>query len=578
MPQPKSPRSRRLISALVALAAGAAVGLAFPPVGAWPLLPVGLALLGWLTAVRRPRLRAGFGLGYLFGVGFFGVLIRWMLVVEVWLAMPALVAVMAFWCGLAAWALTWLGRFPGWPVFAASAWIVVEFLASRWPLGGFPWGRLAYAAAGTPIDGWFPLVSVTGVSWLIAVTSFLVPWAAKSILDARRGGQLNLNELFADTPAVTPTTPTPGVAGGASVTPVPLPQVLEDALKPLALLSVVRRAVLAWVVFGLVGLGGWAGGQFQPAPTDQTVTIGLIQGNVPGVGLDALGAFRTTTHNSLAQTIALMARVGTGELPAPDFVVWPESSLDTDPNLDAETARLIDTAADIAKAPILVGGLTEFPQTEERYTTSAWWPGGQGATSVYHKKNIVPFGEWIPLRSLLEPIFPVLHLVGYQTIPGDAPGVVLGQLRDGRTVPVGVLLCFEVGYDDTADAMLRGDANLPGAQVVAVQTNNSALTGTGQMAQQDAITAIRAMEARRDVVVATTNSLAGWIAPDGRHRWQATPRQSAATSVTVPLRTALTPAIAHRRTIEGVLVIGPALLLGLVAWRGHVTTRKKAAR
>jgi len=115
--------------------------------------------------------------------------------------------------------------------------------------------------------------------------------------------------------------------------------------------------------------------------------------------------------------------------------------------------------------------------------------------------------------------------------------------------------------------MLKGDASLPGAQIVTVQTNNSALTGTGQMAQQDAITAIRAMEARRDVLVATTNSLSGWIGPDGRHRWQAALRRSATTSVTVPLRTGLTPAVAHRRAIEGTLVLGPGLVLALVAWR-----------
>ncbi|MDR1807744.1 MAG: apolipoprotein N-acyltransferase [Propionibacteriaceae bacterium] len=557
-PSRLSRRSRRLVTGLAAVAAGVCTGLAFPPTGWWPLLPLGLAVFGWLTAIRRPRGRMGLALGFLFGLGFFAVLIRWLLVVEVWFAYFALTAVMALWLALLGGALTWLGRFRGWPAFAASAWIVVEFADSRWPLGGFPWGRLAYAAAGTPIDGWFPVISASGVSWLIAATSFLLPWAAAALVQERRAGRLSLRQLFADDPAPAPAPP--GVGG---VAPVPLPEIIQDAVKPLRLLSLAARPVAAWVLLTLTAMGGWMGDQYQPAATDQTVTVGIIQGNVPGTGLDAIGPARTTTRNSLAETIALMARVETGELPRPDFILWPETSVDMDAEADAETGRLVAAASDVAQAPILVGGLTRLPEEGHRYTVAAWWSEDNVVTSRYYKKNIVPFGEYVPGRAFWQKLFPVLELVGLQTIPGSGPGVVLGALDDGRTIPVGVLICFEVGYDATADQMILGDATLPGAQLVTVQTNNSALTGTGQMEQQDAITRIRAMEARRDILVATTNSLADWIGPDGVHRWTAEPEHSAATSVTVPLRTNVTFAVAHRRAIEVTLVAVPALFLGL---------------
>jgi apolipoprotein N-acyltransferase len=283
--------------------------------------------------------------------------------------------------------------------------------------------------------------------------------------------------------------------------------------------------------------------------------------------LAAIGPGRTTTYNSLAETIVLAAQVKTGQVAAPDFVLWPESSVAQDPETDLVTASLITTASQIIEAPLLVGAISRSPEAGYRYTTALWWmPDGQ-VVSHYEKQNIVPFGEWVPLRSLLEPLFPELELVGLQTQAGPGPGIVLGQLTDGRVLPVGVLICFEVGYDDTVDEMLRGAGDLPPAQVTVVQTNNSALTGTGQMAQQDAISQIRALESRRDVVIATTNSLSGWISPDGQHQWQATPERSAATTVTVSLRTGLTPAIAYRQPIEVALVLISVLISGWLTFR-----------
>ncbi|MDR1266394.1 MAG: hypothetical protein LBK42_12775 [Propionibacteriaceae bacterium] len=588
-------RTRRLVSAVSALAAGVAVGLAFPPTGWWPLMPLGLAVFGWLTAVRRPRLRAGLVLGYLFGLGFFTTLIRWLLVVdEVWGATFPLAALMAAWFALLGVALTWLGRFPGWPLFAAAAVVAVEFVDSRWPLGGFPWGRLAYAAADTPIDGWFPLISASGVSWLIAATSFMLPWAAQALVAAKRQGRLSLALLDPDrtAPATTttatgptapvsaavttappPTAPAPAAKPRPEVapgTPVELPVALQDLIQPLALLSIAARAVATWVVLGLVGLGGWTGDQYVPAAADDSVVVGVIQGNAPGTGLTSLGPARTTTYNSLAETIALMAQVAVGQAERPDFVLWPESSTDLDPTTDQRTAALLDAAVDLARAPLFLGGLIGLGE-DSRHTTAIWWDHGPQA--VYDKRNLVPFGEWVPARSLLEPLFPQLELVGRQTVPGSGVGVVSGQLRDGRIIAVGVLICFEVGYDDTADDLILGDATTPGAQLVVVQTNNSSLTGSGQMAQQDAITQIRAMESRRDIAVATTNSLAGWITPEGDHAWQAELGRSAAASLRLPLRSGATLAVAHRRTIEICLVAGPALILGLV-W---IRQRRRAA-
>ncbi|MDR1387808.1 MAG: apolipoprotein N-acyltransferase [Propionibacteriaceae bacterium] len=513
-------RRRRVgLQALAGAACGAVAGTAFPPLGLWPAMAVGLIGLGVLS--RHRRVREGGLIGLAFGLAYYLVLIRWMAVIG-WGPYLGLVVVMALWMGLLGLATAALSRWPGWPIYAAAAWVAVEWAASRWPLGGFPWGRLAYAGAGSPIEGLYPVVSASGVSFLIAASSFGL---AEGLVRA--------------------------VAGGAR------------RWRPLA---------IALVGLGLIGLGSGAGRSYQPCSEEGSVTVGVIQGNVPSTGLGALGPGRTTAHNSLAQTIELAAQVRTGQLAAPDFVVWPESSTDLDPELDRATGQLVEWARRLVERPLLIGSLTMGPEPDQRRTTSAWWSDQDVITDRYFKKNIVPFGEWIPARSFFLPLIPELELIGAQTVAGSGPGVVWGQTADGRPLPIGVLICFEVGYDDSADQMLRGGSGRPGGQLVVVQTNNSALTGTGQMAQQDAITRIRAMEARREIVVSTTNSLAGLIAADGQPLWQAELRHSAATTVTLPRRQGLTWAVAQRRWIELGLVVGPALLWLAVAGRGLART------
>ena len=110
----------------------------------------------------------------------------------------------------------------------------------------------------------------------------------------------------------------------------------------------------------------------------------------------------------------------------------------------------------------------------------------------------------------LLPLVPILKEVGAQSVPGTRPGV-LDVSAAGRSLKVGDVICFELAYDKTVYDVVRG-----GAQVMMVQSNNATYGGTGQIEQQFAITRARAMEARREIAVATTNSVSGFIDRDGR--------------------------------------------------------------
>ena len=161
-------------------------------------------------------------------------------------------------------------------------------------------------------------------------------------------------------------------------------------------------------VVALVAVGG-ALTRYQVddlAGDGPAISVGIVQGNVPGRGIEALGRARSVTNNHLSETIDLMTRARLGEVPRPDFVLWPENSTDIDPVLDGRTQTTVQAAAEIADVPILVGAVTQGPGPDERQTSALWWDPQSGPVATYHKRNLVPFGEWIPFRSQLLPLVP----------------------------------------------------------------------------------------------------------------------------------------------------------------------------
>ena len=481
--------------------AGVAAGLAWQPFALWPLLLVGVPALTLLARGSRPR--RAFGLGYAFGFAMLAMTISWVHVLGWWVA-ALLIAFMALFFGVLGLALSRVTRLRWWPLPAAACWVAVELAYSSVPFGGFGWTRLAYAAVDTPLNGWFPLVGVTGVSFLVALVGQGAAWVVLLVRERQ-------------------------------------PRVWARVLPAVLVLAAVGAAGVGLRSFQVEPLAGREG----------TVTVGAVQGNVPGRGIEALGRARTVTNNHLSESVALMAQARLGRTPVPDFLLWPENSTDIDPLRDPVTRATVAGAAAVAGVPILVGAVTAGPGEDERQTTALWWDPTRGPLASYHKRNLVPFGEWIPFRDQLLPLVPILREVGAQSIPGTEPGVLTVPLG-ARTLKVGDVICFELAYDRTVRETMTN-----GAQVLVVQSNNATYGGTGQIEQQFAITRARAMESRREIAVATTNSVSGFIGRDGRVENRTSEFTSAGFVKTMPLRSALTPAV----------VVGawPAWLLSLFA-------------
>jgi apolipoprotein N-acyltransferase len=245
--------------------------------------------------------------------------------------------------------------------------------------------------------------------------------------------------------------------------------------------------------------------------------------------------------------------VAAGEAVQPALVLWPENSTDLDPYRDPATAALIDGAVDAIDAPTLIGAVVETDGGARLANTSIVWSPATGPGDTYVKRHPVPFGEFIPFRSLLEGWITRLDRVPRDFIAGDEIGVL--QVGPARAA---IAICFEI-----ADDPIVREHVAAGGQFIAVQTNNATYGLTGQPEQQLEISRLRAMEHGRTVAIAATSGISAEITPDGVIRQQTAEFTQQVLAVDLGLSEAQTPATRYGGWVELGFVIWAAFGVGV---------------
>jgi apolipoprotein N-acyltransferase len=244
-------------------------------------------------------------------------------------------------------------------------------------------------------------------------------------------------------------------------------------------------------------------------PDGEPVTVAVVQGNVPRLGLEFNEQRRAVLDNHVEATIDLAERVKAGQAIQPDLVIWPENASDIDPLINADAAAAIDSATLAIDAPILVGAVLRGPGPNESRNAGVVWVPRQGPGEMYLKRHPVPFAEYLPLRPVVEPIAKEItnqaKLLRSDFVRGDVPGVL-----DLAGTQVGDVICFEVAYDE-----LVRDVVVSGAQLLAVQTNNATFD-EAEAAQQLAMVRLRAVEHGRDSLMASTVGISAFVTADGK--------------------------------------------------------------
>jgi len=266
------------------------------------------------------------------------------------------------------------------------------------------------------------------------------------------------------------------------------------------------------------------------SPAARQVTVAMVQ---PGVISNA----SLRAHASEALTAELSQGGSLGGV-RPDLIVWGESSIADDLTLPKSAATLRQIEALSAKdgADILVSQDTTPPgKGHEKWAVLVSPSGIQG---IYIKTRLVPFGEYIPFRQQLGWLTKISKAAGSNMTPGTGAHLLQATDRQGRPLPIGVLICFESAFPD----MSRVETD-QGAQLIVYQSATSTFQGTWGPDQHASLAAVRAAETGRPVVQAALTG--DTVAFDARGRLLAWMGQSSHGVVTVRLG----PPAASARTI-----------------------------
>ncbi len=379
---------RSLLRVAAALLAGLALWLSFPDLDLWWLAPVGVALLG--AATLTAGFWRGLGLGLLAGLAFFVPTLSWSGVYVgalPWLALATLqalyVAGMSGLVGFAGSRLAAAGRTLAAYALVPLGWVAQELARSTTPYGGFPWARLAFSQADSPLAPVARLGGAPGLTFAVAVVGTLLLLGAALLVRGPR----------------------------------------RAAVVPLVL------AVVALLAPQLVRL-----------PVDgRTTAVGFVQGNVPRAGLEFNAERRAVLDNHVRGTLELAES-------APEdltLVVWPENASDIDPFRNSDAAAAIRDAQEAVGVPLVVGAVLAEPPGASSNVSLMYT--GEGPPERYTKLHPVPFAEYIPNREFFAMFTPAANLAG-NFVAGTEIGVFDVPAPGGSYAALPTI-CFEVAYD-----------------------------------------------------------------------------------------------------------------------------------
>lgn len=444
---------------------GVLYGLAFPPLGWWPLAWVALA--PFLVAVAASGARRAVGLGLWLGIVASYAVGTWMPDAVVnYYQQPIAVGVLIF-VACALWQAAWqYGAFAlvvrrlglvgaATPFLIAAAWVAAETARVAVPFGN-PWAMLGYSQTAVPVlVQTADLAGVAGVGFVVALVNAALAgwWIGRTDSAGERRAELR------------------GVVAAAVF-------------------------VLATLAYGLLRLRGDAADAATPA-----LPIAAAQAN-----LDLGTLWQAEFYGANLEAYTALTRTATASRPA-RLVVWPESALtfflEREPSYRAYLAEVTAQTQTtlLTGGPRVVGGANGG----EEFRNAAFLVTPAGAvTLVYEKGRLVPFAEYFPLVDvgLLRRRF------------GKVREFTPGALQAPFPTPVGsagMMICNEGMLGSEAIARVRG-----GAEWLVTLTNDS-WVGRRQYAEIAlAMARLRAVEVRRWLVRASTSGPSAIVDPEGR--------------------------------------------------------------
>ncbi|HEU5281224.1 MAG TPA: apolipoprotein N-acyltransferase [Gammaproteobacteria bacterium] len=470
-------KKRSFLTGLAATACGALLTLAFAPFAFFPLAVLALAGLIFLTDQAHPA-KAGW-LGFWFGVGLFSTGVYWIFIsISRYGDVPAPVAVL-----ITAALIAVLSTFPAIAcylsnryfvnnpaarnVYAFPAFWVVLEWTRCWFFTGFPWLMLGYSQTNSPLKGYAPLFSVYGVSLAVAFSSGLLVQAITHYRERKK-----------------------------------------------ASLPLLAIATL-WVAGALLALIPWTN------PTGKPIQVSLVQGDIP--------QSLKWSPEHIALSLQRYVDLSNPLFGKSKLIVWPEAAIPLGFNDAYDYMAQLNHHAKQTNTDVLVGIPIENNNHQPGYFNALLSVGLDN--NVYFKRLLVPFGEYIPFKKWLSPVFDFMKVPMANMLPGRAQQSSLNVAG----LNIDASICYEVAFPELIRTQ---DRNM---NLLLTVTNDAWFGHSSAQAQHLQMAAMRAIELARPLLFVSNDGITALINQHGDITNALPTHTPAVLTVDVQPRVGLTP-------------------------------------
>ena len=447
---------------LIVFIAGALLPLAFSPVNFYLLAVISPAVFFYFLQFSSPR-RAAW-LGWWFGMGFFGVGVSWVFVaiyvfgfssigtavLLTFISINVLSTCIALQAYLSVYFIQKIKLASQSLILIVAfpfIWVLFEWIRG-WFLTGFPWLSLGYSQTESVMSGYAAVLGVYGVSLMTALTSGLLLLV---------------------------------VSNHRSITKVKR-------------VSILFGVIAIWFVGFMLAQVNWT------EAVDKSLKVSLVQGNVEQISKWDPQQFEKRKQRYISLTQKHWDS---------DLILWPENSLtifyhDLKDNFLAELSE----EAKINNTDIILG-LPFLDRKKDEYFSSLMaieHSSKNDQPQFYHKNHLVPFGEYLPLSSLLRGAIKFFDL----PMSGFTPGDYNQNLLSAANQKIAPTICYE---DAFGEDLIRF---LPEATLILNASNNAWYGDSFAPHQHLQISQMRALETGRDVMRVTTNGISALIDHKGK--------------------------------------------------------------
>ena len=445
-----------------------ALCLIFPKIGALQWLSMIPALLWLFSAISRDEkisLGCLYGAGALYFLFFYLAIYHWffylypMEFAEVTHAQAATVVV-----------ICWLGLSLLQTVFSALIFPLFGLLSRTRPVRACPWlSPFLFAALYTIFE------------WAQTFTWLGVPWARLPLGQLENGLLLGSAALF----------------GSYFIT---FALVVVNGLVAVSLLRLDRTRfclIAAAAVFAVNAIAGGVGLALNRADAGEPIKVAAVQGNVGSTG-------KWSEENNLQILNVYEKYTAEAAAAGADVVVFPETFLPYD--FDSIERYVVGLATDY-RVTVICGAL-HIRDGKVYNGLFTVYPDGSIEETVYAKRHLVPFGEYLPWRPVFETLIPPLaelNMLAEDFSPGKGTAVIRAPFGN-----VGGLICFDSIYET-----LTLDTVRDGAEILVLITNDSWFSDSAAVYMHSGQARLRAIESGRWIVRSADTGISSIIDPDG---------------------------------------------------------------